>query len=183
MTRLFPNIIYSDLYRFNGKKGFWNLFGTAVRKVDFRWILIFRLYQSRRHPFLSRWLLRRYSLKTGIQIGWHTQIGEGLVLVHCGNIAVNNAAVIGKNCTMSHGVTVGMEFRGERKGNPVIGNNVWIGSNACIVGSITIGDDVLIAPLSFVNFDVPSHSIVIGNPAKIIHRENATECYITNCPN
>ncbi len=180
MAQLFPEIVFADLYRNNGKRGFWNLLATSIRKVDFRWILLFRLYQSKRHPFLSRWLLRRYSLKTGIQIGWHTQIGEGLVLVHCGNIAVNNAAVIGKNCTMYHGVTVGMEFRGERKGNPVIGDNVWIGSNACVVGKITIGDDVLIAPLSFVNFDVPSHSIVIGNPARIIPREHATEGYITN---
>lgn len=180
MAQLFPEIVFADLYRNNGKRGFWNLIATSIRKVDFRWILLFRLYQSKRHPFLSRWLLRRYSLKTGIQIGWHSQIGEGLVLVHCGNIAVNNAAVIGKNCTMYHGVTVGMEFRGERKGNPVIGDNVWIGSNACVVGNITIGDDVLIAPLSFVNFDVPSHSIVIGNPARIIPREHATESYITN---
>ena len=44
----------------------------------------------------------------------------------------------------------------------------------------TIGSDVLIAPLSFVNFDVPDHSIVVGNPAKIIRRENATEAYIDN---
>lgn len=180
MFKLFPDIVYSDLYRYNGKMGVKNLLGTAIRKVDFRWILLFRIYQSRRHPFFSRWMLRRCSLKTGIQIGWHSTIGKGLVLVHCGNIAVNNEAVIGKNCTMYHGVTVGMEFRGSRQGNPVIGDNVWIGSNACIVGNIKIGDDVLIAPLSFVNFDVPSHSIVIGNPAKIIHRENATECYITN---
>ena len=180
MIKLFPDIVYSDLYRYNGKMGLKNLLGTAIRKVDFRWILLFRIYQSRRHPFFSRWILRRCSLKTGIQIGWHSTIGKGLVLVHCGNIAVNNEAVIGKNCTMYHGVTVGMEFRGSRQGNPVIGDNVWIGSNACIVGNIKIGDDVLIAPLSFVNFDVPSHSIVIGNPAKIIPRKNATECYITN---
>lgn len=182
MAHLFPDIVYADLYRYNGKKGIRPLLDTAIRKMEFRWILLFRLYQCRRHPFLSRWLLRRYSLKTGIQIGWHTRIGEGLVLVHCGDIAVNNEAVLGRNCTLYQGVTIGMEFRGERKGNPVIGNNVWVGSNACIVGNIVIGDDVLVAPLSFVNFDVPSHSIVIGNPAKIIHREHATKDYITHCP-
>ena len=49
-----------------------------------------------------------------------------------------------------------------------------------VVGNIKIGNDVLIAPLSFVNFDVPDHSIVIGNPAKIIHRENATLGYVGN---
>ena len=79
---------------------------------------------------------------------------------------------------MAPGVTIGQENRGKRKGCPVIGDNCWIGTNAVIVGKITIGNDVLIAPLSFVNFDVPSHSIVIGNPAKIIHKENATHEYI-----
>lgn len=44
-----------------------------------------------------------------------------------------------------------------------IGNRVWIGINAAIVGGITIGDDVLIAPNSFVNQDIPSHSVVFGN--------------------
>ena len=177
----FPEIIYKDLYRFNGKKGVLNLLSTAVRKLDFRWILLFRYYQNLKRPFLTRWLLRRCSRKSGIQIGWHSKIGEGLVLVHCGDIAVNNEVIIGKNCTMYHGVTIGMEFRGKRKGNPIIGNNVWIGSNACIVGNINIGDDVLIAPLAFVNFDVPAHSIVVGNPATIIPRDNATDGYITYC--
>ena len=177
---MIPKIVYGDLYRSNGKTGFWNLLNTAVRKLDFRWIVLFRWYQSKRKPFMSRLLLRRCSRKTGIQIGWHAKIGEGLVLVHCGDIAVNNEVEIGKNCTLYQGVTIGMEFRGKRRGNPVIGNNVWIGSNACVVGNITVGDDVLIAPLSFVNFDVPSHSIVVGNPGRIIPRENATEGYVCN---
>lgn len=67
---------------------------------------------------------------------------------------------------------------GGRQGAPVIGNEVWIDINAAIVGKVTIGDDVLIAPNSYVNCDVPSHSIVFGNPCIIKHRENATEGYI-----
>ena len=62
----------------------------------------------------------------------------------------------------------------------MIADNVWIGANAVVVGKINIGTDVLIAPNSFVNFDVPPHSIVVGNPARIISRENATEGYIDN---
>ena len=60
----------------------------------------------------------------------------------------------------------------------MIGNEVWIGINVAIVGKVTIGDYVLIAPNSYVNCDVPSHSIVFGNPCIIKHRENATEGYI-----
>ena len=67
---------------------------------------------------------------------------------------------------------------GGRRGTPVIGNRVYIGLNSTIVGGISIGDDVLIAPNTFVNEDVPSHSIVIGNPCKIISKANATEEYV-----
>jgi serine O-acetyltransferase len=88
--------------------------------------------------------------------------------------------VLGKNINIATGVTIGQENRGARKGAPTIADNVWIGTNAVVVGNINIGEDVLIAPLTFVNFDVPAHSIVIGNPAKIIHKDGATEGYIEN---
>ena len=51
-----------------------------------------------------------------------------------------------------------------RKGTPVIGDEVWIGINSTIVGNVKIGNDVLISPNSFVNCDIPDHSIVFGNP-------------------
>ena len=62
-------------------------------------------------------------------------------------------------------------------GAPIIGNQVYLGINSTVVGKVKIGDDVLIAPNAYVNCDVPSHSIVIGNPCKIIYRDNATEGY------
>lgn len=71
-----------------------------------------------------------------------------------------------------------LEWGGVKKGVPTIGNDVWIGPNAVVVGGITIGDNVLIAANSFVNFDVPPDSIVIGNPGKIIPSKRATEGYI-----
>ena len=89
-------------------------------------------------------------------------------------------AKLGKNINIGTGVTIGMENRGKRKGAPTIGDNCWIGTNAVIVGNIKIGSDVLIAPLTYVNFDVPDHSIVIGNPGKIIPKDNAVENYIDN---
>ena len=63
-------------------------------------------------------------------------------------------------------------------GSPVIGNCVFIGINATVVGNIRIGNDVLIAPNSFVNIDVPDHSVVIGNPAVVHSKENATGNYV-----
>lgn len=171
--------IYHDLYRFNGKRGLTALIDTALRKVEFRYMVYLRWYQSGRLRPLARLLLHRICRATLTEIGWRTQIGGGFVIVHPGCIAVNNEVVIGDDCTVYHGVTIGMEFRGSRQGNPVIGNRVWLGANATVVGNITVGDDVLIAPSAYVNFDVPSHSIVLGNPARIIPRENATEGYIT----
>ena len=174
----FKDIVQADLYRYNGTKGWWNCLKTYCKKRDFRLVFLYRLFQSGHVHALAWWLLRRIASRANIEIGWHAQIGKGLVIVHGGCIAINNEVKMGDNCTLYHGVTIGMEFRGKRQGNPTIGNKVWVGPNATIVGDVTVGDDVLIAPNTFVNFDVPSHSIVLGNPGKIMHRENATEAYI-----
>ena len=99
---------------------------------------------------------------------------------HFGSIVINKKAKIGDNCNIAHTITIGQANRGNTKGCPVIGNNVWIGTGSVIVGKIIIGDNVLIAPNTFVNGDVPSNSLVIGNPFKIIPKENPTEGYINN---
>lgn len=77
-------------------------------------------------------------------------------------------------------MTIGQTNRGRYKGVPTIGNEVWIGINAAVVGGIMIGDDVMIAPNSFVNRDIPSHSVVFGNPCVVMHRDWATEGYVNN---
>lgn len=83
-----------------------------------------------------------------------------------------------ENVNIHKGVTIGQENRGARKGVPTIGNNVWIGINATIVGNIIIGDDVLIAPNTYVNCNIPSHCVVLGNPCQIKPNAHATEGYV-----
>ena len=122
--------------------------------------------------------MKRIKEKRGIEISCDTIIGKGLYLGHAYNITINQKALIGENVNIHKGVTIGQENRGKRLGTPKIGNNVWIGINAVIVGNVEIGDDVLIAPNSYVNCDVPSHSVVIGNPCIIKRKEKATEGYI-----
>ena len=117
---------------------------------------------------INKWKLDRMSRKTMIQISPETNIGKGFYIGHYGSIIINPKAVLGMNCNVAVGVTIGQENRGDRKGAPVIGDCVWIGTNAVVVGNIVIGDDVFIAPNAYVNFNVPSHSVVIGNPAKVI---------------
>lgn len=60
----------------------------------------------------------------------------------------------------------------------MIGDSVWIGANATVVGPVSIGDDVLVAPGSYLNRDVPAHSVVIGNSCMVHFRPFATEGYI-----
>lgn len=121
----------------------------------------------------------RYSRKFGLEISYKAKIGEGLYLGHPYNITVGENCILGRNINLHKGSTIG-STSGENWGSPTIGNNVWIGINAVVVGGITIGDDVLIAPNAYVNFDVPSHSVVIGNPGVIHAKENATKDYIIN---
>lgn len=116
--------------------------------------------------------------KNMIDLPLDTKIGEGLYIGRPYCITINPKAVIGKNVNIHKGVTIGQENRGQRKGAPIIGNSVWIGVNSAIVGNVYIGDDVLIAPNSYVNCDVPSHSVVFGNPCIIKYKENATKGYI-----
>ena len=115
-----------------------------------------------------------------IEISLNTKIGSGLYIGHPYCITINPEVVMGANINIHKGVTIGKENRGARKGAPILGDEVWIGVNSTIVGNITIGNDVLIAPNTFVNCDVPSHSIVFGNPCIIKHVEFPTENYINN---
>lgn len=151
---------------------------------EVRYLKLLRRTQSCKNRLLRKILNGRLILlgrKTHIQIPAATKIGRGLYIGHCGPVVINPKAEIGMNCNIAIGVTIGQENRGRREGAPKIGNKVWIGTNAVIVGAVTIGDEVLVAPNSFVNFDVPPRSIVIGNPARVIPSENAVEGYINHC--
>lgn len=122
--------------------------------------------------------LEKLSERTRIQIPPEVTAGPGLYLGHLGRIIIHPETVLGKNVNLATGITIGQANRGKKKGVPVIGDDVWIGTNAVVVGGISIGNDVLIAPGAYVNCDVPDHSVVIGNPAVIHASEHATEGYI-----
>lgn len=175
-------VFKSDLYRYYGKAGE-PLYKRLFRSPEIKYISLMRKAQCCKFAplkLLFTLRLKRLSFKTHIQIPARTQIGEGFYIGHSGRVIINPDAKLGKNINISTGVTIGAENRGKRLGAPVFDGNCWIGTNAVIVGNVHIGKDVLIAPLSYVNFDVPDHSIVIGNPAKIISRENAVDGYIQN---
>lgn len=107
---------------------------------------------------------------TGIQVPVGTRIGSGLRFFHYNCIVIAYSAIIGKNCSIHQGVTIGRVFAGKKEGVPTIGNNVVIFPGAKVIGNINVGDYVVIGTNAVVVDDVPSNSIVAGTPAKIISR-------------
>jgi serine O-acetyltransferase len=106
--------------------------------------------------------------KYGFSISPRTEIGPGFFLGHIGCITIHEKAIIGRNCNIAQGVTIGQSNRGGRKGYPVIGDNVFIGPGAVVIGRIKIGDNVAIGANSVVTKDVPDNAVVAGIPAKVI---------------
>ncbi len=171
-----------DIYRYYGKEGE-NILHRLMRPPEIKYISLFRKANGCTFKPLKlfyTWRLKLMSYKTGIQIPARTSIGEGFYIGHHGRVIIHPDAKLGKNMNIATGVTIGRENRGNRIGVPTFEGNCWIGTNAVVVGNVTIGEDVLIAPLAYVNFDVPSHSVVVGNPGRIIPKENATKDYICN---
>jgi serine O-acetyltransferase len=96
-------------------------------------------------------------------------IGGGLYIAHIGGVHINPQAVLGKNCDVAHRVTIGASAMG-RKGAPVLGDEVYIGTGATLVGKIKIGNGAKIAANTLVMTNVPDGATVMGVPGRIIMR-------------
>lgn len=180
----FRDTVRHDLYRYYGQANSRTFLKAYFRRPAFRFTFWLRTTahcrsQSKLAHVVCRLVLEHYSIKYGYQIPDETQVGPGLYLGHVGSIVVNPEAKIGRNVNIAIGVTIGQSNRGRRAGVPVVGDRVWIGTNAIIVGGITIGDGALIAPGAYVNFDVPPNAVVLGNPGKVVSEEGSAG-YIEN---
>ena len=149
-------LILADLYRYDGARGlkgfiakylrgpgfrftFWMRFSTALREAP----LLYPLY------LITLWQHCRLEYKFGIVIPCATCIGPGLFIGHFGGIVVHRDAVIGRNCNLSHGVTIGQTNRGGRQGYPVIGDSVYLESGCKVIGRVIIGSNVAIGAIEF----------------------------------
>jgi len=165
-------ITKTDLNRYSNVseiRAYWN---AILIHPGARFMFIYRKCRKykKTHPLglIFRIWYKLLTSRFNVEIPHSSNLGKGLYIGHFMNIVINQNVVIGENCNIMQGVTIGHESRGKRKGSPIISNRVLIGPNSVVVGNIKIGNDVLIGPLTLVNFDVPAYSVVIGNPGKIV---------------
>lgn len=100
----------------------------------------------------------------GIELPRTAKIGPGLYIGHFGGIVVSGSAVIGANCTLMHGVTIGQSGCGETLGVPEIGDDVFIGPGAKLIGKIRVGNNVKVGANVVVHKDVPDNAVLALAP-------------------
>lgn len=157
------------------QQGLWALWVYRINNAIFR---------SKLPGILKRLLLlkglfwQKYiEVVAGISLPYSAQIGPGCYIGHFGGIIINANAIIGSDCNISQGVTVGVSGRGDQRGVPVIGDQVYLGANSVVAGKINIGDRAVIGACSLVTQDVAAGTTVVGVPAKKIS-DNDSSSYI-----
>ena len=132
---------------------------------EFRALYYHRLSRGNAAGALAAKMLRRFWRPTaGLSIST-ADIGPGLFIAH-GQATCLAAVSIGRNCYVHHGVTIGWDYRGGR--GPIIGDGVFVGTGAAILGEVTIGDGARIGANAVVLCDVPPGATAVGSPARII---------------
>lgn len=129
-----------------------------------------KLYGMGRY-FLADWVSMHARKVTGIEIHPAAQIGKNVFIDHGMGVVIGETAVVGDNCTIYQGVTLGGTGKDKGKRHPTIGNNVTIGSGAKILGPFTVGDNSKVAANAVVLNEIPPNSTCVGVPAHIVKRE------------
>ena len=132
--------------------------------------LAHRLYKKKRF-FISRLISQLNRALTGIEIHPGATIGKGILIDHGMGVVIGETAVIGDDCTIYQGVTLGGTGKETGKRHPTLGNNVIVGSGAKVLGPFCVGDNSKIAAGAVVLLEVPPNSTCVGVPARIVKRE------------
>ena len=125
-------------------------------------------FYLKKHFFIARYISEKAKRKTGIEIHPGAIIGKGLFIDHGAGVVTGETAIVGDNVTMFQGVTLGGTGKQKGKRHPTIGNEVFIGSGAKILGNITIGDHAKIGANAVILKDVPENVTVVGVPGRIV---------------
>ena len=122
------------------------------------------------HYFIARLISQRAARRTGIEIHPGATIGEGLFIDHGSGVIIGETAIIGKNCTLYQGVTLGGTGKEQGKRHPTLGDNVMVSAGAKVLGSFKIGDNSKIGAGSVVLEEVPPFSTFVGVPGRVVKR-------------
>lgn len=129
-------------------------------------------FDKKGHHFIADWISKRTRKKTGIEIHPSAKIGKGVFIDHGMGVVIGETAVVGDNCTIYQGVTLGGTGKDKGKRHPTIGDNVMIGSGAKVLGPFTVGDNSKIAANAVVLSEIPPNSTCVGVPAHIVRLGN-----------
>jgi serine O-acetyltransferase len=162
-------------YKERGARGKWLWLEPAVWTVAVyrlgNWLVVSKPFILIRIPlkFVSFFATKFCEVFMDMQVSPRTAIGEGLYIGHIGGVHVSQFATIGKNCDIAHGVTIGVSAMG-RLGAPEIGDDVYIGPGATLIGKIKVGNGVKVAANTLVLDNVPDGATVIGVPGRVMIR-------------
>jgi serine O-acetyltransferase len=132
-------------------------------------------FWTKRMYFLGRFTSHIGRFLTGIEIHPGAKIGRRFFIDHGMGVVIGETAEVGNDVLLYHGVTLGGTSWKQVKRHPTIGNNVVVGTGAKILGPITIGDNTRIGSNSVVVNNVPSNSVVVGIPGKVVFRIEGTQ--------
>ena len=118
--------------------------------------------------FLPRLISHLARFLTGIEIHPGARIGKGVFIDHGMGVVIGETAIVGDNCLLYQGVTLGGTGKESGKRHPTLGRNVTVGSGAKVLGNINIGNNTRVGALSVVLKDIPQNSTVVGIPGKIV---------------
>lgn len=119
-------------------------------------------------PLLPRALMQFARFVTGIEIHPGARIGRRLFIDHGMGVVIGETAVVGDDCLIYHGVTLGGTGKERGKRHPTLGNGVIVGAGAKVIGDITLGDHSRVGTNSVVLRDVPPHATVVGIPGRVV---------------
>ena len=121
--------------------------------------------------FIARLLSQLGKFFTGTEIHPGATIGKGLFIDHGSGVVIGETTVIGDDCTIYQGATLGGTGKDVGKRHPTLGNNVMVGSGAKVLGPFRVGDNSKIAAGAVVLNEVPDNCTAVGVPARIIKRD------------
>jgi|CXWL01.1.fsa_nt_gi serine O-acetyltransferase len=147
----------------------WYVLESLLFENGYQAVVLHRLahwFKRRGIPFLGPFFNRLSLFLTGVDIAPAAEIGPGLRIGHGVGLVVGGAARIGSGAFLLHGVTIGAPAGSRLAEMPTLGDNVFVGTGACLIGAITIGDDAVIGAGAIVMQDIPANSrVTVVQPA------------------